>query len=138
MIDTTIVMAAASGAIVISAISPAGYAANIGAIAGAVFGGLIVQGWTKEQRKPTPVVMASDIAASAFAGYASKVMGIPTCLALINKFVMPKDAPLIFEPADYLGSVIVIAVIAGMLGSGVIRKIFDKVNPGWGATNGKP
>ena len=138
MIDTTIALTMASGVLVISAVSPAGYAANIGAISAAVFGGLIVQGWTKEQRKPTRIVMASDIGASVFAGYASKVIGIPTCLALINKFIMPKDMPLVFDPVDYLGTVIVIAGVAGMLGAGVLRKVFDKINPGWGTPiNGK-
>lgn len=136
LINTSLMFAFSSGMIVIAVTSPADYAPDIASVFMGVFGGLMVQLWTVEDRKPTRRVMMADIMASAFCGFTSKVMGVPTCLGIINKF-LPEDSKLVFDATNHLGAIIVISGLAGMVGVGLLRKGLDKLNPAWMNGNGK-
>lgn len=136
LINTTLMCMFSSGMIVVAVTSPAVYAPEIASVFMGVFGGLMVQLWTVEARKPTRRVMIADIMASAFCGYVSKVMGVPSCMGIVNKF-LPKDSQVVFDATNHLGAIIVISGIAGMVGAGLIRKGLDRLNPAWMNGDGK-
>lgn len=129
-INTTMALAMSSFGVVVAVTSPVQYAPDIASIFVGVCGGLLVQGWTIEARKPTKSVMASDIAASAFSGYMSRVIGVPVCVGFMNKF-LPEDFQLKFDPTNDIGWVVICAGLAGMVGAHFLRKFLDRVNPGW-------
>lgn len=121
MIDTTFMMLMASLGMVFAVSAPADYACQFAAVFMGLIGGLMVQGWTSEKVKPTPRVMAADIAASVFMGYAAYVAGMPACIACLNE-VLPEKLQVTFDPARELGFVIIFSGLAGMAGAGLIRR----------------
>lgn len=113
--------------------SPALQAATLGAVFAGLCGAMVWQGLTRQYRKPSAAVMITDVAVGTFAGYASKVLGTPALIALINWQFGTK---ITFTPTDDIGWVIVIAAVAGFLSSPMLRKTLDKFMPGWNKSDG--
>lgn len=136
MINTTIMLAITSGVLAVTAAAPSTNAPFIASIFAGLFGGLIVQGWTYEIRKPTKAVMIADIGASAFSGIIANAVGVKGCVAIFN-YLIPGEEPVVeFEIANHLGTTLVIAGLAGMVGAGLLRKLMDRLNPTWMNGNG--
>lgn len=95
-------------------------------------GGVMVQLWTMDVRRPTKKVVCADMIASFWGGIAVSVVGVPTFLAGINKYLMPEDVQLAIDPAKLLWGTLLLAVLGGALAAGLIRKLFDRLNPNWG------
>lgn len=138
MSATTAALTLFSASAVLATTSPAAYAPDALALFLGFVGALIWQGWTKQVRKPTNSVMLADLAAGTLCGFISKVVGIPTCVSLINKWVMPVEAPLVFKDTDNIRWVAIAACIAGILSSPTIRYMLDKFIPGWDKEDGRP
>lgn len=139
MLDTTIMLAATSAMLAVTAATPpTPNAPFIASIFAGLFGGLIVQGWTYEARRPTKPVMISDVGASVFSGLIANTIGIKGCVAILNWLVPGEQAVLEFETTDHLGATLVVAGMAGMVGAGLLRKMMDRINPQWMNGDGKP
>ena len=117
--------------VALAVVSPAQYAPTIASVCMGLAGGLLIQGWTRAKRKPTREVMLADLGASIFSGYISMVIGVPSCLAIVNYFIPGDDLDLKFDPANHIGWVIVLAGLAGMIGVPIFRRGLDFLTPGW-------
>lgn len=119
----------------LATVAPVQYAAEMAAGFAGMFGGITIQLWTMEVRKPTRRVIIADMMASFVSGIAVSIFGVPTCLAIINK-LMPAGAELTVPPQKLLWATLFFAWFAGAAGAGFIRKRLDTINPDWARPNG--